>query len=69
VQWTNKLHPEARTVREAILWILSKVFASVDAQGILDAAVEAETSFQSWVNPGETHDASAFLDSPGVVAT
>jgi len=64
VQWANKLHPEARTVREAILWILSKVFTSVDGQGILDAVVEAETSFQSWVNPGEKHDASAFLDSP-----
>jgi hypothetical protein len=63
-QWANKLNAEAQTVREAILWILSKVFITVDPQKILDAVVEAEASFQRWVNPGEAHDARAFLDSP-----
>ena len=63
-QWANKLNANARTVREAILWILSKVFTTVDPREILEAVVESEVSFQGWVNPGEARDAIAFLDAP-----
>jgi SAM-dependent methyltransferase len=63
-RWANKIHPEAQTAREVILWIMSKIFTSADTESILFAVLEAETKFQRWVNPGEQQDAYALIELP-----
>jgi hypothetical protein len=63
-QWANNLNAEVRTVRQALLWILAKLFAAGDPERLLAAVIEAEANFQCWVNPGEIHDAATFLDAP-----
>ena len=64
-RWAAKLNPNARTIRDQIVWVVSTLFPNCDAGLTIEATIQRETEFQTWINHLEKEvELFAAIDTP-----